>query len=59
MPAIEESTIITLEQTAKVLEAYQVAVDQLIEDLAFHSGTPREILVERYLLPVAKVIERS
>lgn len=59
MSAIEESTIVTLEQTAKVLEAYQVAVDQLIEDLAFHSGTPREILIERYLLPVAKVIERS
>ena len=59
MSAIEESTIVTLEQTAKVLEAYQVAVDQLIEGLAFHSGTPREILVERYLLPVAKVIERS
>ena len=58
MAAIQADTVVTLEKTARVLEAYQVAVDQLIEDLAFHSGTPRNILVERYLLPVANVIEQ-
>ena len=54
-----EAAIAMLEQTANVLEAYKVAVDQLIEDLAFNTGTPREILVERYLRPVAEVIERG
>lgn len=48
-----------LHKTIDVLDAYKTAVDQLIEDLAFNTGTPREILVERYLRPVANVIERS
>ena len=41
----------------KVLEAYQIAVDQLIEDLAFATGTPRETLIMRYLGNVADVVE--
>jgi len=47
-----------LHKTIDVLDAYKVAVDQLIEDLAFNTGTPREVLVERYLRPVANVIEQ-
>lgn len=42
-----------------VLEAYQVAVDQLIEDLAFATGTPRDELIVRYLSGVADVIEQG
>lgn len=42
-----------------VLEAYQVAVDQLIEDLAFATGTPRDVLVVRYLSGIAKVIDQG
>lgn len=42
-------------KTIDVLDAYKVAVDQLLEDLAFATGTPREILIERYLGAVAEV----
>ena len=41
----------------KVLEAYQIAIDQLIEDLAFATGTPRDVLIVRYLGNVADVVE--
>ena len=42
-----------------VLEAYQVAVDQLIEDLAFATGTPRDVLIVRYLSGIAEVINQG
>ena len=47
----------TMRKTSEVLEAYQVAVDQLIEDLAFATGTPRDVLIVRYLRGIADVIE--
>lgn len=54
-----QEAIEILTKTADVLEAYKTVVDQLLEDLAFQTGTPREILIERYLKPVADVITGS
>lgn len=54
---MSQEIIELLTSTADVLEAYKVAVDQLIEDLAFQSGTPRDILMVRYLGPVLDVIK--
>ena len=51
-----ESAIKAAEGYRSLVEGYEKAIDQLVEDLAFATGTPRQVLLDRYLRPVADVV---